>query len=424
MGSDATIGGSGLIGINNSGGAASLSTGGQALNLTKVGGNQLTLQNFSSVDAALANIDIQQGIIEFSGLTPNMGNPAATNIVEAGATLSFAQTAVAWIKQFVFNGDGSTTTVNVGTSGNPELDGPVVLHGCCVFNVGGTALTITNTISGDGGVIKNGGSPLIFVGPTLYTGDTTLNAAALRLNGAADLSMSTNIAINAGSTLTVTGMVSSTFPLASGHTLRGHGVVNGSLIANAGSIVSPAVTPGLSPVGILTVSNSITLSGTNIMELDPANGTNDVLKSGLSAITYGGTLSLTNLSGPLISGSSFKLFSASSYLGSFTNITPATPGAGQAWDTSALGTTGTIKVVATIPPTFSSIVLVGTNVVLSGSNGVASHSYYVLASTNVAIPLSNWSRIATSTFDINGHFTFTNSPVPPLPQRFYRLQVP
>src|ERR1035437_2457541 len=184
------------------------------------------------------------------------------------------------------------------------------------------------------------------VGPATYTGDTTLNSGALRLQGAADISTSTNITINAGSTLIVTGMVNSTFTLVSGHTLSGNGVVNGKLIANAGSTVSPGVLGGLNAVGILTVSNTIALSGTNIMELDPDNATNDVLKSG-SSITYGGTLSLVDLSSPLSGGSSFKLFSASSYLGSFANITPATPGAGLAWDTSALGTTGTIKVVTT-----------------------------------------------------------------------------
>jgi len=100
---------------------------------------------------SLANIEIQQGIIEFNGLTPNMGDPNATNTVAAGATLQFAQTAVVWNKQFVFNGNGSATTVNV-PSGSPELAGPVVLHGNCVFNVGGTSLTISSLISDDGGL--------------------------------------------------------------------------------------------------------------------------------------------------------------------------------------------------------------------------------------------------------------------------------
>lgn len=421
LGSDATIGGASgaTIGVNNSGGAASLNG---AFNLTKVGANQLTLQNFTTVDAGLQNIDIQQGIIEFSGITPGMGDPTFTNTVETGAELSFSAGSVAWNKQFVFNGNGTTTTVNNGTSANTELDGPVMLHGNCVFNVGGTSLTITNTISGDGGVIKNGGSPLVFTGPTTYTGDTTLNSAALRLQGAADISTSTNITINAGSTLTVTGMVNSTFTLVSGHTLSGNGVVNGKLIANAGSTVSPGVLGGLNAVGILTVSNTVALSGTNIMELDPDNATNDVLKSGFT-ITYGGTLNLVSL-GALSGNSSFKLFSASSYLGSFSSITPATPGAGLAWDTSALGTTGTIKVVTTTPPSFGSIAIVGTSVVFSGSNGVASNPYYVLASTNLAWARTNWIRIATNTFDLNGNFAFTNSLTPPMPQRFYLIELP
>ena len=420
---DATIGGSGLLGMNNSGGGASLSTSAQPFNLTKVGPNQFTLQNFASVDAALGNIDIQQGIIEFSGLTPGMGDPTFTNTVEAGAELSFSQSTVAWNKQFVFNGDGTATTVNVGTSASPELDGPVTLHGGCVFNVGGISLTITNTISGDGGVIKNAGAPMILTGPTLYTGDTTVSSGELRLIGTANLSGSTNIIINAGASLSVTGTVSSTLTLANGHTLSGHGVLNGSLIANAGSTVAPAVTPGISPTGILTVSNTIALSGTNIMQLDPANGTNDVLKSG-SSIAYGGILSLTNLSNPLVNGSSFKLFSAPSYSGSFSGIIPASPGAGQAWDTSALRTTGTIKVVGTTPPTIGSIAVVGTSVVFTGSNGGASNTYYVLASTNVSAPLTNWSRIATNTFDGTGHFAFTNTLNPSMPQRFFRLQLP
>jgi fibronectin-binding autotransporter adhesin len=419
---DATVGGLGTFGINNSGGGASVSTGGQPFSLTKTGVNQLTLQNLASVDASLANINIQKGILEFSGLTPGMGDPNYTNSVAAGAELSFSQSTVAWNKQFVFNGDGSSLTVNVGTSASPELDGPVTLHGGCVFNVGGISLTITNTISGDGGIIKNAGSPMILTGPTVYTGDTTVNTGELRLIGSADLSGSTNIIINAGASLSVTGTVSSTLTLASSHTLSGHGVLNGSLIANAGSTVVPAATPGTSPTGILTVSNTIALLGTNIMELDPANGTNDVLKSG-SSIAYGGTLILTNLSSPLVSGSSFKLFSASSYSNSFATIIPATPGTGQAWDTSALRTTGTIKVVGTTPPTIG-IAVLGASIVFSGSNGGASNTYYLLASTNVSVPLTNLSRIATNTFDGTGHFAFTNSLSPSMPQRFFRLQLP
>ena len=415
LGGDATVGGSGPVLMNNSGGAASL-TG--AYNLTKTGAGQFTLQNLTVVDLGLQNIDIQQGIMELSGLTPTMGDATYTNTVETSATLSFAQTALAWNKQFVFNGNGSTTTLNIGTGGNPELDGPIVLHGGVVFNVGGVALTITNTISGDGGVIKNGGSPLIFSGPTTYTGDTTLNSAALRLNGSADLSGSTNITINAGSTLTVTGMVNSTFILFSDHNLSGNGVVNGKLTANAGSTISP----GVGAIGVLTVNNNIVLSGTNIMELDQDNGTNDMLKTG-TTITYGGTLSFVNLGSPLTNGSSFKLFSASSYSGSFATITPATPGSGLAWNTNALTTTGTISVVATATPQpvhITSISVSGTTLNISATNGVHGGQYVLLGTTNVAKPLSQWTPIMTNNFNGSGNLNLsTNIINPAVPRQFY-----
>jgi fibronectin-binding autotransporter adhesin len=421
---NATIGGSGTIEINNGGGAASLSTGGNSYSLTKAGVNTLILQNLTSVDAALANIDIQQGILEFNGLTPGMGDPTKTNIVESGAQLQFAADNVAWQKNFVFDGDGSDTTVNNGTSATTELDGPVVLNGAVVFAVGGTSLTITNSISGPGGVIKNGAAPLIFTGPTTYTGDTTVNTGgALRLAGGATLSSSTNIIINSGGFLTVTGMVSSTFPLVSGNTLRGNGVLVGLLTANAGSIVSPAVTPGSSPVGALTVSNLVTLSGTLVMQIDPANNTNDSLVSGQSSINYGGILSLTELSTPT-AGKSFKLFNASSYLGSFASITPATPGAGLSWDTSALNTTGTLKVAGALLPKFGTAGVVNGKFVVTGSNGVASTTYYVLATNNVAAPIATWPRIQTNAFDINGNFKFTNSLTPFQSQEFFIIEKP
>jgi hypothetical protein len=206
--------------------------------------------------------------------------------------------------------------------------------------------------------------------------------------------------------------------LASGQTLSGNGVINGNLTANAGSTVSP----GLS-VGTLTVSNAVVLSGTNIMELDQDNGTNDVLRSNTS-ITYGGTLNLVNLGSPLTNNASFKLFSASSYLGSFSHITPATPGPGQTWDISALNVSGTIKVAGGNVPRFGTITLQGNNLVMSGSNGEPLSTYYVRASTNVDVPLSSWPRIATNAFDASGNFSFTTVITAGSPRRFFVIETP
>jgi hypothetical protein len=42
----------------------------------------------------------------------------------------------------------------------------------------------------------------------------------------------------------------------------------------------------------------------------------------------------------------------------------------------------------------------------------------------VALPMINWSRIATNQFNANGTFNLTNPISPANPQLFYRLQLP
>jgi hypothetical protein len=48
----------------------------------------------------------------------------------------------------------------------------------------------------------------------------------------------------------------------------------------------------------------------------------------------------------------------------------------------------------------------------------------VLVSTNIALPLNQWTRIATNQFDAGGNFTFTNGVDTNAGQQFYFLQVP
>jgi hypothetical protein len=64
------------------------------------------------------------------------------------------------------------------------------------------------------------------------------------------------------------------------------------------------------------------------------------------------------------------------------------------------------------------------SVTLSGNNGPAGWPYHVLAATNIAVPLSNWTVIGSNAFDSSGNFIYTNYPSPDSPQQFYRLQVP
>jgi hypothetical protein len=76
-------------------------------------------------------------------------------------------------------------------------------------------------------------------------------------------------------------------------------------------------------------------------------------------------------------------------------------------------------------PAISSISLSGTQLVLNGTNGLASATYYVLTSTNLALPLLQWTTVATNSLGTNGNFTFTipNVVNPDEAKRFFALQL-
>jgi autotransporter-associated beta strand protein len=308
-------------------------------------------------------------------------------------------------------------SVDGGSGSGVAISGTVVLNGLVHFQTGNGPITFSNVISGPGGFYwDNYDNNLIFLATNTYQGITDIRSGrTLALAGNGSILGSTNISLAASATLDVSARTDHTLTLAAGQTLQGQGIVNGNLAVGAGAVVSPG---GANAIGVLTVTNVVTLSGTAIMELNKTAGTFDQI-SGASSITYGGTLSLTNLSGTLAVNDSFKLFNAGSYAGSFGSITPATPGPGLAWDTSGLGN-GTIRVAG--PPTISKITVSGGKVIISGQFGPgAGGTYSVFTATNLSSP--NWVLSNTGTFDSNGNFSSTNA-VGTHPQQFYKLRVP
>jgi hypothetical protein len=175
-------------------------------------------------------------------------------------------------------------------------------------------------------------------------------------------------------------------------------------------------------VGTIAASSSVTLNGTTVIKL--GSGTNDMVQAGAN-ITYGGTLNLANVSGsPLAAGNSFQVFSAATYTGSFASITPATPGAGLAWDTTQLSS-GVIKVAVGSPqPVIGSTKVSGGNLIFNGTGGTANASYSVLTTTNLATPLSNWILLSTGSFDGSGAFSVTNPISSGISQSFYTIRIP
>ena len=77
------------------------------------------------------------------------------------------------------------------------------------------------------------------------------------------------------------------------------------------------------------------------------------------------------------------------------------------------------------PPIFGSAGVYGGNLVFNGSHGTAYAAYYLLGSTNLALPVSHWTRVSTNWFDGLGRFALTNSPAPDRSQFFaLQLQLP
>ena len=61
------------------------------------------------------------------------------------------------------------------------------------------------------------------------------------------------------------------------------------------------------------------------------------------------------------------------------------------------------------PPRITTFVLSGSTLVFGGTNGVPGRDYYILTTTNVALPLSAWVRVGTNRFSASGGFS---SPTP------------
>lgn len=92
-------------------------------------------------------------------------------------------------------------------------------------------------------------------------------------------------------------------------------------------------------------------------------------------------------------------------------------------DTIGLVTLFGISPVVPPVPRFTSSTLSGTNLVLSGVGGAPGTVYCILASTNLAAGLSDWTSLTTNAFDANGAFTVTNQTAPNLAFQFFTLQV-
>jgi fibronectin-binding autotransporter adhesin len=380
----------------------------------------------------------------FNQLTiSNGGVLAAGNSTLGGSTGTVA----------VVTGAGSlwqTSALNVGTSGNGAQlivsnSGSIVVAG--TLAIGGDF--VFNPITNDN-VIIAGGSVTLAIGTNLTTADLpNTGAGALTINSGTfkgNLANPGGVTFNGGlmqvggttggGGLTIgNGSTAATFQMLGSGThsltklvvtnngfLFGSGRINSTVTVSAGGTLSPGSN---SLTGSILVTGALVLASNSacIMKLNPGLGAWDQL-SQMTNVTYGGALQLTNVSGTLASGSSFRLFSASSYSNAFANILPSAPGPGLRWDTNELNVDGVLRVysISTPPPVVGTPSAVGGKLLFSAS-GIPYDACYLYSSTDPTLPLSSWTPIATNFFGSDGTITFTNAIFPNEPQQYFSLQV-
>jgi len=230
------------------------------------------------------------------------------------------------------SGSGSPMEIGAlgGTSGSSVGPGNDTSSGRS-FRVGwnNQNATFAGRILADGVniVTKVGTGNWTLTGANTYTGGTVVDGGTLTVNN------------TSGS-----GTGTSTVTVNTGALLTGTGIISGATTINSGATNSP----GNSGIGTLTVNNSVTLNAgsTTRIEINKTSGTKDLLDAS-GALTYGGTLVVTNLSGTLANGDSFKIFDGGTYSGSFSVLSLPSLAPDLMWYTEPLTTSGTISVVST-----------------------------------------------------------------------------
>jgi autotransporter-associated beta strand protein len=283
--------------------------------------------------------------------------------------------------------DGASETLQFGTiMDDPNSGGTVALG-----KVGSGVLTLSAANS--------------------YSGSTTISAGTLVLASGGAIPNSAQISIAANATFDVSQTF---FDLGASQTLSGGGTVNGSVQAEG----------TIAPAGTLTFNNDLTINGNLAFSVNTSLAqSNDVVNvSGTLSSSGTGTLTVNNHGPTLVAGDKFTLFNQPLSNGNNLKIVPPTG----VVLTNNLALDGSIKVLSVtpvLPPHITNISLSGTNIIISGTNGLTGAPYFVLSSTNLALPLAHWTVLSSNIFQ-SANFSITNPVDPSAPRDFYLLHIP
>jgi autotransporter-associated beta strand protein len=288
--------------------------------------------------------------------TANWTRGGASSVFNSNATAQFDDTA------------SGTTAVSLNLVVSPS--GVDFANSSKNYSVSGSG-----AISGGAALVKAGTGMVTLATTNTYTGTTTVNGGTLLVNGT----------LPAGAVTVATNAM-----------LGGTGKIYGATTVLPGGTLQPGL--GGTNIAILTISNSLNLSGNMLFTLNRTNVLTASKISGLGTVTYGGALTVTNLGATnFAAGDGFTLFQATNYLGSFTNATLPVLPAGLAWNTNNLVVNGTISVSNII---YTLTYNAGPNGAISGTSTQSliygASGTAVIAVPNIGYGFASWSDGNTS----------------------------
>lgn len=359
-------------------------------------------------------------------------NRATNNLIRFNPAFASANPVV-----YMRGTNGGATRLNTWTIGDADNEAtvPVFVSANVDFSsgrldamVGTLVLARGATTAGDSGYAQG---TLSLTAGTLdvnnltngvqRANNTATESGIVTINGPATL-ISPNIVLAQAAPGANALLVSGTLNVTNG-TVRGNIIAGGGVstvnLSSGTLVVSNAAGTLAAPLAALNLANaSLHLK---------ADGNATVAVINATAVSAGGTTTITidsvaNVAGP-------QIIHLISYTGAdpYGNLALAPLPAGYAG--TLVDNSGVIDLSITVSapppsPSIHSIVINAGQVILGGTNNNgAGGTYSVLSSTNLTIPLTNWTLINSGSFDVNGNFSSTNA-TGTNSSRFYLLRVP
>ncbi|MDR3456851.1 MAG: autotransporter-associated beta strand repeat-containing protein [Verrucomicrobiae bacterium] len=387
------VAGNAQVSGGNAGGATGIRnvTGGSNLVVSVTAGVFDLTGDMSTYSGTISLTNAGGATVRLNGSASNVGSQLATWNLGAGTMDLNIRVSSTSNNIGALQGGSNTTLSGRGGSGN---------SGSTTYYIGANNLN-----SSFDGVIQNGyGSSGTVPSSSSPTSINKVGSGRLTLNGVSTYTGTTTV---------------------SGGTLSGIGTISGATTFNPDTVLEA----GDAGVGTLTFSGDLNLdaASTNNFAVTSSGGASNsvVVNGGLSP--NNSVIKIT--SGTALAAGTYTLFTYNGIGGAF-NPTPVFDVAPAA--TATIVDDGShikLQIGAPAPPAigsvdFSALVSSG-QITINGVNGKPGGSVNVLSSTNLLVPLADWTTVTSGNFDGSGNYNSGAISVnPTAPQQYFILQTP